>query len=751
MASFSVQGASVHGGDKFSGRRAAARPVQHIICLCAYAESFNNLRPGNLSRKLSCRRELSPSCSGLHYGWILFTVPVAIARKSILRANSRKKNGPAQVCPMTDIYEQTREIFRLDGLLSKRLPGYEPRESQLSMALAVAHGFEGGKLAVEAETGIGKTLAYLIPAALSRQKVVVSTNTLNLQEQILESEIPFILEHIDPELSALCVKGRQNYLCLYRWEQFVAQSAGGMIGGSETTARISTWLNKTETGDRAELDWLEDSSPLWREISTTAGQCLGNRCPKEKECFITGLRRKAAAARLLIVNHHLFFSDLALRREGHGEVLPRYESVIFDEAHHLENVATSFFGFSVSHLQVVDLVKDIVLAASALPEKRQERMKRGAAALQRGAEQFAAYFPAEQGKFPLQPVVDQKPGWEKEVQSLSGRLSGLEGKLLSHTAEGEVWQALATRCGELQARLLAAAGLLEMYGEESYIRWYERREKNVALSVSPIDIALELNDVLYPNVRSVIFTSGTLTVGGDFSYFLGRLGLDRDTDTLSLASPFDYGGRTLLYVPPHTAAAPFPLPNEETFARAIQQEIYRLLLASGGRALVLFTSINSMHRTHDFLAGRLQYPVLMQGQAPRSRLLESFQRRTDSVLLAVASFWEGINVPGESLSCVIIDKLPFEVPDDPVIMARMNRIREEGGNPFIDFQLPRAILALRQGVGRLMRTTTDRGLLAILDVRLFVKQYGRMFLKSLPPSPLTRDIAAVASFFAPEK
>lgn len=652
---------------------------------------------------------------------------------------------------MTDIYEQTREIFMPDGLLSKRLPGYESRESQLQMALAVAQGFEGGRLVVEAETGIGKTLAYLIPAALSRQKVVVSTNTLNLQEQILENEIPFILEHIDPELSVICVKGRQNYICLQRWEQLVALPEGEGIVGSKTTERISSWLDETETGDRAELDWLEDGSPLWREISTTPGQCLGSKCPKEKECFITTLRRKAAAARLLIVNHHLFFSDLALRREGHGEVLPRYESVIFDEAHHLENVATRFFGFSISHLQVVDLAQDIVLAASALPGKKQVRVKLGAAALQAGAEQFAAYFPARPGKYPLQSIIDQKPDWEKEVQGFSERFSGLEGKLLSLADEGEAWQALAARCGELQARLLAAAGLLEMSGEESYIRWYERREKSVALSISPIDIALELNDVLYPNVRSVVFTSGTLSVGGNFTYFLGRLGLDRDTDTLSLASPFDYGGRTLLYVPPHTAAEPFPLPNQETFSRAIQQEIYRLLLASGGRALVLFTSINSMHRTHDFLAGRLQYPVLIQGQAPRSRLLESFQGQTDSVLLAVASFWEGINVPGESLSCVIIDKLPFEVPDDPVIMARINRIQDDGGNPFMDFQLPRAILTLRQGVGRLMRTTTDRGLLAILDVRLFVKQYGRMFLKSLPPSPLTRDIAEVTSFFASEQ
>jgi ATP-dependent DNA helicase DinG len=601
---------------------------------------------------------------------------------------------------------------------------------------------------VEAETGIGKTLAYLIPAVLSLQKVVISTNTLNLQEQILKNEIPFIQEHIDPELSVLCVKGRQNYLCLYRWQQFAVQPHLEMFAPEETRKKIEQWLESTTTGDRAELDWLEDNSPLWREISATPSQCLGSKCPQEKTCFINELRRKAAGARLLIVNHHLFFSDLALRREGHGEVLPRYESVIFDEAHHLENVATNFFGFSFSHFQLVDLAKDVKLAAVLLPEDKQQRISLAADALRIRSEHFAAIFPAQPGKYPLQDFIAQHSAWEEEIQAVADRLSGLESTLLAMAAAGETWQALAGRCQELQARLLAISGLIEIPRDEAYIRWYERREKTVILTASPIDISLELNSVLYPNVRSVIFTSGTLTVGGDFSYFLNRLGLDQDTDTLSLASPFDYLGRTMLYVPAHTPAEPFPQPDQDTFPERIQHVIYRILLASSGRALVLFTSLNSMRKTYSFLIENLPYPVFMQGQAPRNKLLESFQCQTNSVLLAVASFWEGINVPGESLSCVIIDKLPFEVPSDPVIMARINRIREEGGNPFMDFQLPRAILALRQGVGRLMRTSTDKGLLAILDVRLFTKQYGRLFLKSLPPSPRTRKLADIVSFFA---
>jgi ATP-dependent DNA helicase DinG len=524
-----------------------------------------------------------------------------------------------------------------------------------------------------------------------------------------------------------------------------------MFAPAATREKITSWLESTATGDRAELDWLEDNSPLWREISATPSQCLGSKCPNDRACFITELRRKAAGTRLLIVNHHLFFSDLALRREGHGEVLPRYESVIFDEAHHLENVATNFFGYSFSHFQMLDLAKDVTLSAVLLPEDKQERIYQAADALRRRAELFVSMFPPQPGKYPLQEFMAQHPDLEAEIQAVSDRLSGLESTLLAMAAEGETWQALAGRCQELQARLLAVAGLLEIPHAETYIRWYERREKTVVLTASPIDIALELNSILYPNVRSVVFTSGTLTVGGDFSYFLSRLGLDQDTETLSLASPFDYPGRTMLYVPAHTPAEPFPQPDQDAFPERIQNVIYQILLASRGRALVLFTSFNSMRNTYPFLVENLPYPVFIQGEAPRNKLLESFQLQTNSVLLAVASFWEGINVPGESLSCVIIDKLPFEVPSDPVIMARINRIRKAGGNPFMDFQLPRAILALRQGIGRLMRTSTDKGLLAILDVRLFTKQYGRMFRRSLPPSPLTRDITDVLSFFAENK
>jgi ATP-dependent DNA helicase DinG len=649
---------------------------------------------------------------------------------------------------MNDIEQHIKSIFGSQGLLSSQLENYEKRPGQMDMAVAVTHALQGGKLAVEAETGIGKTLAYLIPAVLSRQKVVISTNTLNLQEQILAREIPFIQQYIDPDLSALCVKGRQNYLCLYRWHQFASHPQIEMFAAGKTRSLVDEWLQTTTTGDRSELHWMADNSPLWREISATASQCLGSRCPDEKNCFITILRRQAAAARLLIVNHHLFFSDLALRREGYGEVLPRYETVIFDEAHHLEDVATRFFGFSFSHYQLLDLAKDVQQAALVLPEDKKERTLRTADALLSSAEHFLHFFPTDRGRFPLQEFIDENPGWDAEIQTITDRLTRTGSALLSLSSEGDIWSGLQDRCQELQDTLLNIAGPAEDFPQaDSHVKWYERSEKTVILTSSPIVVANELNSILYPRLRSVIFTSATLTVGNKFSYFLDRLGLDRDTETLSLASPFDYQGRTLLYIPGHDRQNPFPQPDQEEFIHRIRQAIHDLLLLSNGRALVLFTSLYAMKKVHPFLAENLQYPVLIQGEAPRNILLQTFQQQTHSVLLAVASFWEGIDVPGESLSCVIIDKLPFEVPSDPVIMARINKLRQEGENPFMDFQLPRAILALRQGIGRLMRSSTDKGLLAILDIRLFTKRYGSLFLKSMPASPVTRSMAEVERFF----
>lgn len=647
-------------------------------------------------------------------------------------------------------------IFAPEGVLAQNIAGYEARPGQLTMAQAVADllatpeewlGEQAACLAVEAETGLGKTLAYLIPAVLSGKRVVISTHTRNLQDQILHKEIPLIVEQIDPGLEALCVKGRQNYLCLYRWHQLLSSPAEATLTAEERRA-IEDWLPTTRHGERAELEWMAATSPLWQKLCCQSHFCLGSNCPDGAGCYLNRLRRDAANSRLLIVNHHLLFSDLAIRRTGYGEVLPRYESVIFDEAHHVEQVATNFFGVSFSRYQVVDFAGDVERSHLAEPggDSRQALVSANSRLLL-AMERFAETFPQQRGRFPLTADILERPGLVAAQTDLASALEQMA-QALDGLAGGEgPWHQYLERVVDLLDRFnrLLVPQLDDLPPEEiTSTFWYERSERNVSLCATPVDVATELQTTLFATVRHCVFSSATLVTGGNFTYFFKRLGLPADTPTLSLASPFDYANRSLLYVP----ESPFPEPNAPGHAEASHRAMEQLIRHAQGRSLCLFTSFAAMDRAAEYLRACLPYPVLVQGEAPRRRLLAQFTRQTDSILLAVASFWEGVDIPGESLSLVLIDKLPFEVPSDPVIMARINRIKALGGNPFVDFQIPRAILTLRQGVGRLMRSAEDRGVIAILDTRLFSKGYGRQFLKSLPPSPLTREMDAVATFFS---
>lgn len=647
-------------------------------------------------------------------------------------------------------------FFGPDGLLAKHLSPYQYRPGQLEMARAVASLLETPEeddagqascLMIEAETGLGKTLAYLVPAVLSGQRVVVSTNTRNLQDQILQREIPFIREWIAPDLKVLCVKGRQNYLCLYRWRQIQAAGQAEIQSGGEAQA-IESWLGETVHGDRSELHWLGSGSPLWQKICCQSHFCLGSQCPEASDCLLNRLRRDAAASQLLIVNHHLLFSDLAVRRSGYGEVLPRYETVVFDEAHHVENVATTFFGFTFSRFQLLDLCGDVERSDADCREDMRAGLLAAIARLKASAERFAAIFPEQRGRFLLRELIANHPDLAALRGDLGSALEGL-GQYLDAMPTGDgPWPQYAGRAWELAGRLATIAG--EQFDdlpeeEVSHTYWYERTDRNLTLYATPVDVAAELHAALFTQVRHCVFTSATLTAGGNFRYALERLGLPADTPTLSLASPFDYRQRTRLYIP----EASFPEPTAPGYAQALHECMAALIDCAGGRTLALFTSLAAMDRAYAALRDRLAYPLLIQGEAPRRVLLQRFNRETASVLFAVSSFWEGVDVPGESLSLVIIDKLPFEVPTDPVIMARMNRIKVLGGNPFNDYQVPRAILTLRQGVGRLMRTADDRGVIAILDTRLFTKGYGRQFVRSLPPSPLVRSLDEVAAFFGP--
>jgi len=657
---------------------------------------------------------------------------------------------------LTALIDQIEHIFAPDGPLAETLPGYEVRTGQLQMSLNVAQNlepaplphppsteceFRARMLAVEAETGIGKTLAYLIPAAISGQKIIVSTGTLNLQEQILHKEIPFIKKHIVPELKVVCVKGRQNYACMSRAKQLLSTNQQLLFAERFHEAdALLEWLDQTEYGDRAELPWLTDDSPLWGQICSSATKCSGSRCQEQGACFISKLRKTAAAANIIIVNHHLFFSDLAIRRFGFAEVLPRYQSVIFDEAHHIEDIATRYFGTSFSHYQLLDLVKDIeTLAQASLPRSERLKTTQIAQTLATQADEFARLFPVQKGRYPLSDIIARIDNWEAEVERLDSAITNLNTQLGSPALKSELWEGPKRRGFELKETLAAITTEIS----PSYVYWCEKHERTITLSASPIDIATELQQFLYSQVDSLTFTSATLTTGGNFNYTLQRLGLDNNTKTLQLTSPFDYAGKTRLYVP----ANGFPEPNHSAYLDALQQQIFDILLTSRGRALILFTSFKTMNQVYSFLVNAIPFPVYKQGDAPKSLLLEQFQQETHSVLLAVASFWEGVNIPGETLSCLIIDKLPFEVPSDPVIMARIEQIKNSGGNPFFDFQVPRAVLSLRQGIGRLMRSTADQGLLAVMDIRLFSKGYGKHFLKSLPASPIIRNLDEVTTFF----
>ncbi len=647
------------------------------------------------------------------------------------------------------------DYFSPDGPLARCLEKFEPRVGQKGMAEAVARIISGDSqpttdefaarvLVVEAETGIGKTLAYLIPAILSGQRLVVSTATLNLQDQIMKKEVPLIAAMLGREIPAICIKGRQNYLCRYRWHQYQAAAQLSLVDDSECR-RIEDWLGETDTGDRAELEWLPERSGLWPKISAHSNQCLGGDCPEAGECFVSQVRKRAGNATLLVVNHHLFFSDLALRHNGFGEVLPRYEGVIFDEAHHLENVASSFFGSSFSQYQFSDLLADISRQAEIdLDPDRLDRVLGTIRGLRQRTEEFVSLFPARFGRYRLDSLVAEltESAWQLEVELLATGIERLAEELSACSQYGEGWKSLEKRGRELHKNLLEIA-LPDCPTTGAFVYWYERRERSVVLSATPVDVAQHLEKSLYSEVAWCVMTSATLSSAGEFGYLRSRLGLGEATEFLRFASPFDYQRRTLLYVPENS----FPEPASPDFSAMACARAVDILRLSRGRGLVLCTSFRGLESMAQFMEEQLDFPLLVQGRASRNALLREFCDRTDSVLLAVASFWEGVDVPGDALSCVIIDKLPFEVPTDPVIQARSQAITEAGGNPFFEFQIPRAILSLRQGVGRLMRAADDRGVIAILDVRLFTKGYGKTFRLSLPPSPVVRTLEPIAEFF----
>ncbi len=633
------------------------------------------------------------------------------------------------------------------GALQGALPAYEYREEQLRMALAVERAFdERGYLLAEAGTGTGKTLAYLIPALLSGRRVVVSTATKTLQEQIFFKDLPLLSERLGLRFDAAYLKGRGNYLCLHRYESFGREPVFATREEARYWPHLKAWAERTETGDRSELE-LPESFSAWSRLSTNSDTCLGSKCPVYESCFVTRVRRRAEEADLLVVNHHLFFADLALRGRGaRGEgVLPPYEAVIFDEAHALEDVAASHFGHTVSSFRLEELVKD-ALAVLPPEDTRYGMLAALVVRLRTHAESLFTQAPRVLGLHEGEGAVALRP---ERLARLSGPLEQVKGALSAlasfTAAEREPELGLLTRrCAELVAEL----SFLEKVESHEHVYWAEARGRGVFLRASPIEVSRELRERLYGGVDTVVFTSATLATEGRFDFFAHRLGLYDDEGepvtsvrTVAVPSPFDFEEQAALYLPTH-----LPDPSAPGFIEAASEEIVRLCEVTGGRAFVLFTSLRNMERAHALACNRLPYQVLLQGERPKQQLLESF-REQPSVLFAAHSFWEGVDVPGEALSLVIIDRLPFASPGDPVVAARIRQLESRGLEAFGGYQLPQAALALRQGFGRLIRTRADRGIVALLDRRIVTKSYGRAFLSSLPPARRLDDREALEAWF----
>jgi len=629
-------------------------------------------------------------------------------------------------------------IFGPDGLLARRHPGYEFRPSQLAMAEMATTAFEKHQHAlIEAGTGTGKTLAYLIPAIRSGRRVVVSTATKSLQEQLFQKDIPFLRKNFAPNLKAALMKGRSNFLCRQKVHQMTGQPVLKGIDEIDWFAQIRDWEKLTETGDRSELTFLPDDAELWNRIDARSDLCTGQKCAEFQQCFITAMHQRAHEADLIIVNHHLFFADLAIRQDDFGSILPEYSAVVFDEAHEIEDVASDYFGRQLSSYRFEELGRDTehtlrLLQVDAAPLRRQ------LIRLRERARAFFERFPEREGRFQF-GIAERKGFLEQNheaYEDLASIVKQVESELSALTPKPEEVIALARRAAETRRELTF---LLESE-EKSYVYWYERRGRGLFLAATPIDVSQILREQLFDRFDTAILTSATLAVGGRFDYVKQRLGVLPAADAL-LAQEFDYASQALLYLPQN-----LPDVRHQSFPQRAADEIVRLLEISEGRAFVLCTSNAQMKDLFDRVSGRVSFPLLRQGTAPRSVLLERFRATPNAVLFATASFWQGVDVPGAQLSCVIIDKLPFAVPGDPIVAARVRALQEDGRNAFAEYQVPEAVLALKQGFGRLIRSKTDRGVLSILDNRIQRMQYGKIFLESLPPYTITRDITEVARF-----
>jgi ATP-dependent DNA helicase DinG len=633
-------------------------------------------------------------------------------------------------------------ILAADGPLASVVRDYRCRPQQVEMAQAIAEAIANNAVLIaEAGTGTGKTFAYLVPALLSGGKVILSTGTKTLQDQLFQRDIPTVRRALQVPVTVALLKGRANYVCRYRLERLISEERFLNREDAGDVHVIARFAAHSSSGDRAELSKVPETSPVWPLVTSTRDNCLGSDCPQYKECFVMEARRRAQHADVVVVNHHLFFADVWLRDEGVAELLPACNTVIFDEAHQLPETASLFFGESISTGQLLELARDVRLeAAAGCPDFAP--VPEAVAALDKTARDLRLVFAEDQGRLTF-VAAGQRRGFSESRTELSSRLDRLVELLGAQAERSEGLQNCWQRSLELKAKL----DHWREETEDGLIRWLEVFSHAVQLHATPLSIAELFQKQMEKSCRAWIFTSATLSVNADFSHYQREMGLEQ-ANTASWESPFDYGAQSLLYVPNQ-----IPEPRSADYTRAVVEAALPVIEASRGRAFLLFTSLRAMREAHELLtaglhARGLAYQLLLQGESPRTQLLERFRRLNDAVLVGSHSFWEGVDVRGPALSLVVIDKLPFAPPDDPVLAARIAKLNSIGRNAFLEYQLPQAVITLKQGAGRLIRDETDRGVLMICDPRLISRSYGRRIWQSLPSMKRTRELSEVTAFLA---